>query len=182
MEQPAAPAVAPEKSHSEGFSIDVVPFAGLLIPSGKLADRAKKAGNFGLGIGTAFWSTDASELRLTGFFSAQSKLEAKQTDRSGSLNINFINLRTDYVFGGSTFRPFLGAGLGMYVWQAKITQDSSGSNNSDSKRDLGWLLATGVDIRVMDSVFVAPEFTLHRVGGDFSETLMSVWASLRWRI
>ncbi len=165
------------------FGFDLVPYVGILQPGGELKDNAKAGLTYGLGVGKALWS-DETEGRITLFASGKSKLEPKQSDRSGTLTLNQVNLRFDYAHGAVTDRArvFVGAGVGYVTWQGEIGQPSSGRENTDKNFDPSVLTAVGVDVRMRDDLFLAPELTWQSVSGDFNEQLFNAYLSLRWRI
>jgi outer membrane protein OmpA-like peptidoglycan-associated protein len=179
--QPApepAPQPAPEPA---GSTLDIVPFAGVMIPGGDLKDNAKTGGYYGLGIGKAFIEGAAGELRAT-LFAGTTKLDAKESGLSGPLKIKAFTLRAYYAFGAGAVRPFVGAGLGVYVWDGAIRQKSSGLENEGDESDTGGLVAAGVDVTLTPGLFLEPTLTWQAVGGEFNESLLSATLALRWRI
>jgi opacity protein-like surface antigen len=181
-EQPKPVVQESVKKEDDGSLFDLVPFGGLLLPSGELRDHAKRTSTFGLGIGKAFFTGPAGEFRATLFASAKSKLEAKESDRDGPLHIQVLSLRADYAFGSSWVRPFVGLGLGSYGWDATIKQPSIGLKNTGDKRDTGFLGTLGVDFVVNRHFIPALELSYHKIGGEFDESLMTAVLALRWRI
>lgn len=178
--EPDVPPTQPEKSSSNHF--DLVPFVGTMVPGGKLKDNAKSATIFGLGIGKAFMISPSGEARVTLFASGNSKLEAKQPDRSGPLKIRMVNLRADYAFGAGPLRPFIGLGAGSYTWSATIVQPSTTRENTGDQNDFGGNATLGLDYMLTPRLFLSPEFAAHAIGGEFSETVFTGVLALRWRI
>ncbi len=175
-------AIVPLIAPKPATSLDLVLFAGALIPGGDLKDHAKSGSTYGLGLGKAFCSSSESELRATLFVSGKSTLKAKESALSGPLNINSYSLRGDYVFGGRQLRPFIGAGIGVYSWDGSIVHKASQLRNIGSKNDIGGIFTLGLEVNLMPNLFLAPELTIYKVGGEFSESLFSGVISLRWRI
>ncbi|RYZ91389.1 MAG: hypothetical protein EOP06_06950 [Proteobacteria bacterium] len=174
-EQPPSPS---EKSST----LDIVPFAGIIMPSGEWDDHAKNGSSYGLGIGKAFIENSDGELRATLFVSGKSKLSAKESDRDGDVNLGSAVIRADYAFGSGKVRPFVGVGLGYYAWDGDIVQPSSQRKNTGDQKDTGGLVTLGLEWWVLPSLAISPEFTYTKVNGDFSEAFTSAILALRWRI
>lgn len=172
----------PEQKKGQSNHFDLVPFAGVLAPGGKLKDNAKSGTTFGLGIGKAFAISPSGEARVTLFASGKSKHEAKQPDRSGPLKIRMINLRADYAFGAGPLRPFIGVGAGSYTWDATIVQPSTTRENTGEQNDFGGNLTLGLDYMLSSQLFLSPEIAAHSIAGEFSETIFTGVLALRWRL
>lgn len=163
--------------------LDLVVFGGALLPLGDLQDNAKSAGNYGLGIGKAFLEkSSGSEVRVTLFASAESKLAAKENSRDGDLNFRLVNLRADYIFGGDRFRPYIGLGVGSYYWDATIRLNGTELRNTGSHNDFGGNVILGLSLPLMKSFFVEPEIAFHKISGDFSNSLFDAQLAMRWRL
>lgn len=163
-------------------SLDIIPYAGMMMPRGALQPHAKNGTLYGVGIGKAFWIAPQGEVRISLFGSATTKLATKDSDLEGTLNIQVFDVRADYVFYFGAIHPYAGSGFGMYRWNATITQKATESSNTARKDDVGAVAALGADIILHDDLYLAPEVAYHDVGGDFSEPLLTSWLSLRWRI
>lgn len=168
-------AVEPSKSST----IDLVPFVGAIAGIGELHDNTKPAVVYGLGIGKEYWQGEHGAARATLSYGA-TQLEAKDDSLSGPLKIRLLTLRTDYVFGTGSLRPFLGLGIGNYSWKGSIEQNSTQRRNIGDESDIGGHLAFGLDYLIAQNIRLSPEFTWTKIGGDFSASLMSGWLALRW--
>jgi outer membrane protein OmpA-like peptidoglycan-associated protein len=178
--EPVKAALEPKVQHSV---LDIIAFAGGLQPLGEWGSHAKAGAHAGLGLGRVLWVNDNSEGRINLLGSLRSSLKAKETDRSGPVDLSVYSLRFDYAFGVATKpRPFIGAGVGYYIWNADITMPSAELTNKGDGKDTGVSLIFGYDLPLSQSIFIAPELTYNRVAGDFVESFMTATASLRWRI
>jgi len=177
------PPAAESQAKDDRFEFDLVPFVGFLVPGRELNKNAKSNSVFGLGVGKAFIKTADSEVRATLFASSKSELKAKQEDRSGPLQIQFMSLRTDYAFDAEgNNRPFVGLGVGTYLWNGEIVQPSSSRVNTGKHSDLGASVTIGYDFFLRSNLMLAPDLSVHKVGGNFAEFIGTLALNLRWRI
>lgn len=182
-EKPVIKKTRPMRAAPQKSTLDLIFFAGSLMPLGDFAGNAKPAGNFGLGVGKMFLrKKNRAEIRATFFASAVSKLDAKESSRSGPVKLGIVSTRADYVWGGAMFRPYVGLGLGLYRWNARIHLVGTDLSNSNSHNDIGAQLMSGVSIDLRPNLFLEPELTWNKIGGDFSSSLLDVQLALRWRI
>lgn len=177
-EEPAPPA---EEKQRVPSTLDLVPFAGSVLPGGELKDDAKPGAVYGFGIGKEFWTGASGAARVTLSYGV-TKLDAKDDSLSGPLDIKMTTLRGDYIFGRGAVRPFIGAGVGSFNWKGTIKQKSTSLQNIGNSNDTGGLGAIGFDVPLGLSATLSPEFTWMKVGGDFSQPLIGAWLALRWRI
>lgn len=177
-----APVLTPPPGKPIKATLDVIPFAGLLMPSGALADSVKSAPTLGLGVAKPFLISNNREVRINFMISGRSNLEPKNDTLSDPLTINYLHMRLDYVWPRQAFTPVVGGGFGFYKWTSTIAKKGSSLGDSGAGSDISMNLMAGVEYMVSKTLLLGPEFTFSRVGGEFSNSLYSFTVGLRYRI
>lgn len=157
----------------------IFPFAGVLAPTGSFADVTKPAPDYGIGGSRALFDIDGKGVRGN-ILLGHSVLSPKDSDLSGDLNITFLNLRADYMWSTGAIKPFVGLGLGLYIWDGAITQTSSGASHEKSTKDSGVSVAAGFDSALTQGLNLSPELSWNKAGGAFSASFLTVNLALRW--
>jgi opacity protein-like surface antigen len=171
--------VAQPKVERSALGWQVFPFAGALVPTGSFADVTKPALNYGIGGGRALFDVDGKVLRGN-ILLAHSVLPPKDSGLSGDLNITLLSLRTDYLWNMGPVKPFIGLGLGLYLWDGAITQTASGASHEKSTKDSGVSVAAGLDTELTQGLSLSPELSWNKAGGAFSASFLTVNLALRW--
>ncbi|MBC7659017.1 MAG: hypothetical protein H7249_04850 [Chitinophagaceae bacterium] len=179
---PATTPAIPSEPSSSSSVLDLVLFAGALMPGGDLKDHTKAGTEWGLGLGKSLWSSPYQDIRLNLLVSGKTTLRSKESALSGPLAMQYDDLRLDYVLGNWHVRPFLGLGGGVYIWNVSVTDVATGVQHSKRTKDAGSLLTFGLDCVLGENVFLTPAISWHKIAGNFAESLISGDLSLRWRL
>lgn len=180
----ATPEPAPQetsKNDASSSQWQLIPFVGLLAPTGAFSDVTKPAIHYGLGASIDWLKRETGTVRGN-LFLGHSVLPPKDSGLTGDLNLSSFSLRTDYLWSSGSIRPFLGVGLGLYLWDGAITQKASAATHEKSTTDSGASLTAGFDAKITQALTLSPELNWNKAGGSFSASFVTVNLALRWSL
>ncbi len=162
---------------------DIVPFAGLIIPTGFFATEEKSAVAYGLGIAKNFELKDANRARVGFYLSKMTFKTPKNPELSGYLNLKSYALRADYIWNYQNWLPFVGLTLGVFPWDGEITRDITQEQNTGSRgTDIGSAITVGAGYKLAEHFELAPELAYYNISGGFDGSFLSMQLALYVRI
>jgi hypothetical protein len=171
-----------QSAHPRNSIVDVIAFGGMVIPQGELKQHARSAPMFGGGLGKNLWQGQKATLRASLTTTNEAKLQARQQDRTGELNLHLVTLRSDLVCEHGSYRPFIGTGASQARWRGTISQPSTALQNTGRHIDYGGVVVLGVDKRFSNTLLLTPEISYMKFGGKFGEPLVTLSLNVRWEI
>lgn len=151
------------------------------IPAGEFANHAKAHISGGGGVGAELRLAALHAARLT-FSATHTKLQAKEKGLSGPVSLTPLDLRLDYIYGNSWWRPYLGVGVGTNPWHGKILQIATDLQNEGEGTPASFVAAAGLDVGIAYDISLAPEVSWTRIGGGFNASLWRAGLVLRGSI